>query len=249
MEQEFDRDRAVPPYVPFRTFENLIDRLAAEGVPARIDRSVLNGLSGSIQSGLLKLLASFELIDESGIPQKRLHSLANSNGHERQEIYREVLDQFYSGLFASFDIEKATQAQLHEWFRTFSISGSTVDKAASFFLDLSAKSGIKLSPHFKKTAGGVRRQSGRRNSTAKSALASRGLSSGSQKSVEDLAILALPILREKLILGLIERLPDPEEDFTEEQRTFWLEYAKMTFAMVYGSSRNESSEKKDVLLF
>ena len=43
--------KLVPPYVPYRSFGNFIQSLK-QGIPARIDRSVMSNMSGALQSQL-----------------------------------------------------------------------------------------------------------------------------------------------------------------------------------------------------
>ena len=68
---------AVPPYVPYRSFRNFIDTLK-QGIPARIDRSVMGTMSGALQSQLTTTLKYLDLIAPTGQPKEALAKLVNS---------------------------------------------------------------------------------------------------------------------------------------------------------------------------
>src|SRR2546428_665337 len=55
-----------PPYISFRTLLNLVERMADEGIPRRIDRSYLGGLSGAYQTQVMAALRSLGLMTDDG---------------------------------------------------------------------------------------------------------------------------------------------------------------------------------------
>ena len=81
--------KRLPPYVSYRTFQNFIDGLQQEGIPARIDRSYWSDrLSGSTGIQLMSALRFLGLIDADGTPTNRLRLLASTRGIPRTEILK-----------------------------------------------------------------------------------------------------------------------------------------------------------------
>jgi len=146
--------RAVPPYSPYRSFRNYIDSLK-QGIPARIDRSVMPSMSGALQSQITATLRYFELITPSGVPTPALPVLVNSEGPERAKTLRQLLHSSYRFLFdkATFDLMAATPRMLEEQFAHTGASGGTVDKCVMFFLAAAKEAQIELSPHLKNQRG------------------------------------------------------------------------------------------------
>src|ERR1035438_10278775 len=97
----------VPPYVPYRSFRNFIDSLK-QGIPARIDRSVMSSMSGALQSQLTTTLRYLMLISPTGQPTNSLPKLVNSEGPERAKAMREIITNCYPFLFQNFDLKNAT---------------------------------------------------------------------------------------------------------------------------------------------
>lgn len=215
----------VPPYMSWATFENIIDGLAAEGMPDQIDRSVLRSRSGGDQSQFLRAAANFGLIDEQGVPTDRLKVYA-THPEQRPEMLREMLREHYADVIALGT--GATQQQLVEQFRAFNIEGETVRKAIAFYLNAARQAEIPLSPRFKTTrpgAGG--RKSGTRRVTRKNGAADD----------EQTPPPPAPTLH-PAILTLTESLPEFEEagvkpEFPSAERKAWFAYAKATFDLIY----------------
>ena len=63
-----ERKNPIPPYVAYRTFRNFLVQLEKQGLPGRIDRSVLSHKSGTVQSQLLLALEFLGLIPVDEIP-------------------------------------------------------------------------------------------------------------------------------------------------------------------------------------
>src|SRR3712207_6513043 len=72
------REKIRPPYAPFLTVKNFIGRLKEQGIPHRIDKSVLKHLSGAVQSHLLLALRFLGLTDGAGHPTDRLKRLVEA---------------------------------------------------------------------------------------------------------------------------------------------------------------------------
>jgi hypothetical protein len=156
--------KRIPPYLSFRTFRTFLDALAVSGVPTRVDRSVMASRSGSNQALLISAIRYFGLASENGLPTPDLEALVQSEGKERQEVWRRILVRSYPNLF-KLDLQRATTQQLSEALAREGLSNQdTIRKALNFFTIAAKDAGLKLSPHIKPYAG--RRQSNRRLRTS-----------------------------------------------------------------------------------
>jgi uncharacterized protein DUF5343 len=134
------------PYVAWGSFENLIDRMAKEGTPQRIDRSYLSNLAGSTQSQLLKSLRDLDLIDEQMRPTEGMKALIGAE--DREALFGELIQRHYGEALALGT--NATQSQLEELFtRSYGVGGSTRRKSIAFFLAGAKAGGLSVSQHFK----------------------------------------------------------------------------------------------------
>jgi hypothetical protein len=138
----------VPPYVSYRSYRNFLDSLK-QGIPARIDRSVMASMSGALQSQLTTALRYLNLTKPLGQPTEMLAKIVNSEGPERAKAMREMLAAAYPFLFGSFDLKSATPRMLEEQFSEAGASGGTLDKCMLFFLAAAKDAEIELSPHLK----------------------------------------------------------------------------------------------------
>ncbi len=94
-----------PPYTSYRTFKTFIEDLRDEGVPSRIDRSVLTRFSGVVGAQLTHALRFLGLIDDDGRPTGRLRELVKAQEAGRwPEALRDLLRQDYAPIFA-IDLE------------------------------------------------------------------------------------------------------------------------------------------------
>lgn len=146
------KQNAVPPYVPYRSFRNFLDSLK-QGIPARIDRSVMSSYSGALQSQLSTALRYLGLTTETGQTTGMLPALVNSEGVQRVSAMKTVLTKCYPFLFDNFDLKSATPRMLEEQFAAQGASGGTLDKCMLFFLAAAKDAGIEVSPHMKVQRG------------------------------------------------------------------------------------------------
>jgi hypothetical protein len=146
------QQKLVPPYVPYRSFRNFVDSLK-QGIPARIDRSVMASMSGALQSQLTTALRYLGLIKATGQPTDMLANIVNSEGPERTKALKTMLFQSYSFLFADFQISTATPRMLEEKFAEAGASGGTLDKCMLFFIAAAKDAELELSPHLKVQRG------------------------------------------------------------------------------------------------
>jgi hypothetical protein len=153
----------VPPYLPYKTFRTFIDSLR-QGMPNRIDRSLMATLSGTAQSNLIATLRYLDLIHEHGAPTDKLIRLANSEGGEWQRAFRDALTGAYPFLFQDgFDLSNATAHSFSERFKQVA-SGDTARKCEAFFLAAAKDADLPISRYVtaRGTRNGGNRQKGRR---------------------------------------------------------------------------------------
>lgn len=140
-----------PPYVGYGSFQSFIVGLKGSPLPDRIDRSVFGNMSGGLAYGLLSALKFLNLINVNGAPTTLLIKLAEAEGEEAKEALRQTLKGAYPGLFdGTVKLDRATSSQLDDHLRkAFGITGSTVDKAASFVLAAAAAADVAISNQLK----------------------------------------------------------------------------------------------------
>jgi hypothetical protein len=140
---------AVPPYLSFKTFKTFIDSLKV-GIPTRIDRTVLNSMSGAVQSQLMAALRYLGLVTSHAVTTEKLASLVHSEGAEYGRMMTAILKEGYPFLFsAEFDLIRATTGQMEEAFRKAGASGETIRKCVAFFLAAAKSASLPVSPHIK----------------------------------------------------------------------------------------------------
>ncbi len=145
------RPARIPPYVSFGTLLGQIEKMESLGVPTKVDRSFLAGLSPAYQSQVLNALQFLGLADDAGTPMPRLHDLV-SRPQDRPGIMRNLLTRCYPVQVELASVN-ATHGELEDEFRKHGLSGDTLRKATMFFLHAAAYSGLPVSPHFRSGRG------------------------------------------------------------------------------------------------
>jgi hypothetical protein len=147
----------LPPYVAYSTWKKLVRDLG-QNVPARLDSSYYEGLklSGSTRSALKSALVYLGLSDREGHPTDTLQQLVKLEGETRKSMLQAVTKQAYNNLFTKLDLNRATSAQLKEYFKNLGMSKDIGRKCVSFFLAIADESGIHLSPHLREAIPGTR---------------------------------------------------------------------------------------------
>lgn len=145
-----------PPYPPFRTFTNFLERFRDKALPPRIDRSVVSNLSGAQQTQLMGALEALALISDNGMVTERLRELVRATADERREIIASLLREHYDWVMRLSEIN-ATQQQLEEAFRERGLSGDTVRKAITFFMHAAQFAEVPVSANFKTSRSAPRR--------------------------------------------------------------------------------------------
>ena len=234
-----DGRRPSPPYVPYRTFKNLLEWLGTEGVPLQFDRSFwskrYNGSTGpQLMSGIRFLDL---LIDDK--PTPLLENLVSANDEDRKERLRDIYQKAYDAV--NFDaLQRATPGMLNEWFKAYPIDGTTLRKAVSFFINALKDADEPLSNSLKKIArnkapsGSASSSPGSRKGRTKKdpppnpPQGREGATPTPETPVDEASAQTSLMLR-----GLFKILPSPGSNFPSSQRTSWLEAAKALFNLEY----------------
>jgi hypothetical protein len=139
--------RWVPPYVSFRRFLHQIEVMESKGVPQRLDRAMLIGLSGPYQAQVMQALRALGMIDTAGVPMPVLHDLATRPA-DRRHLLAQLVSQRYPEAvrLAAGD---GTPALLADEFKRGGLSGDTLRKAAKFFLHAANYAGIPVNEHLR----------------------------------------------------------------------------------------------------
>jgi hypothetical protein len=229
----------VPPYLGFQTLQNFLEHLR-QGIPQRIDRTVMRTLGGTIQKQLLYALRYLGLTSESGVPQETLRRLVSAEGTERQQVWREILATAYPFLCGQdalgFDLSAATPGQLRERFQALSIQGDTVRKAEAFFLGAAEMAGMATSPHIPKRIYKPRRAVGQLT-RSRNGRKIRARSDATDASQLPLTVdtSAPPVYqgqvpmppqaetRQALLHALVTKMPEFDPNWQPEAQAKWLE--------------------------
>jgi hypothetical protein len=140
-----------PPYISFRTFYNLIERLAESGIPQYIDRSYWRPfLSGSLGPQVMAALRFFVLIiGADNEPTTELERLVEDK-EQRKQIFAEMLKKHYAPVFDDVDLARTTTGHLERTFnKNYKLSAETRRKAITFFLHAAQYAGFSLSTQLK----------------------------------------------------------------------------------------------------
>jgi hypothetical protein len=146
------------PYTSFKSLTNVIDRFKENGLPPRIDRSVLGGSEGQ-KTQIIGAMRFFGFVKQNGDVTDALTRMANADQKQRQQFWKELLATHYPQA-TELAAVNATTRQLEETFT--GIAGETQRKAVAFYLQAAKEVGHPTSKHFKippfiaRSAGGRR---------------------------------------------------------------------------------------------
>ncbi len=230
-----------PPYVPYKTFRNFLDRFK-QGVPGRVDRGVMNGMSGAVQSQVKTALRYLNLISDHDLPSDAMKRLCRSDGEDRKAALQEIIKAAYPYIFGEshIDFATATGSQLREQIeKKTTASGETVNRCLAFLKDASLDAGMQVSPYVRSN---TRRSVGARKSHTKSKQANRDsfqpdpanqspeksshAASGTHK-------LSAPAQESLLLWGLFQRLPKPGSSWPRAERDQWTQTLSNVLTLEY----------------
>jgi hypothetical protein len=141
-----------PPYVSYGQFKSLLRRLQRDGIPTRLDSSIISHLSTSAQIQTLLAFRFLSLIDLDGRPAGVLACLVSAVDRDPWVAeLRSLLHHAYAPVF-ELALETATPDQLATEFRRhFSGTNNVLRKSRTFFLHGACEAGIDLSPYLRAT--------------------------------------------------------------------------------------------------
>lgn len=140
----------LPPYISFKTFYGLIQRLhELSVVPDQIDSGVLRSYSNSVARQIITALKYLRLIEPSGKTTDRLRNLvaAFDNLDAWQQQLSDLIFDVYQPIISDLNLDTATAKQLAERFRAIGAEGEVLQKCVSFFVAALLSSGTTISPH------------------------------------------------------------------------------------------------------
>lgn len=212
MTSEEKDTKPVPPYLAYKTLKNFL-RSLSQGLPSRIDKTVMPSLSGGAQSQILHALKYLNLIEHSGAPTPALEPLVKAQGEEFQAQFALAMRASYPFLRDSaFNLQTTTAGQLDEQFGKLA-SGDTIRKCVTFFLSAAIDNGIPLSPYLK----APKRRSSPNGKARKSRPASSAIDNSHAKDQPP----PPPSLSWQQML--LEKFPEFDPNWTTEVQAKWFE--------------------------
>jgi hypothetical protein len=209
-----------PPYTSFQSLKNLFGTLKENGIPGRIDRSLLNKFSGQVASQILTALRFLKLTDGQGHPTAALEAVVNASGTDDwPAALSDVIKAAYAPLF-SLNLASASPSQFNDTFRAaYNAEGDTFRKCMTFFLNAAREAKIPVSAYImqnKKPRGPVaQKKRAPKVSIEPKGDAATPKDTPEDKSPEDNAKTILSgMTPEQVLLDIL----DPAEMSTEEQQ-------------------------------
>jgi len=229
---------AAPPYVPYRTLRSFLERFK-QGVPGRVDRGVMNAMSGAVQSQVKTALRYLLLISEHDIPSELMKALCVAEGDSRKSVLKTIIKSAYPYMFddPSFEFSSATGSQVREQIeKNTTATGETVNRCLAFLKDIALDAGIAVSPFFHQK----RQKNGARKSRAP-AESARATKNATEHVGEYRAgnpginppTTHIPAQDSLLLWGLFRRLPKPGSVWPKADREQWTATLNNVLVMEY----------------
>jgi len=138
-----DEQRAVPPYLPYKTLISSLENLA-QGIPPRIDRSIWKNQPGTVQSQILSAYRFLGLMNDTTNPTEALKELVQHR-QAPAAVLKPIIEEKYKAIF-SHDLSTMTTTMISSEFeKEFGVDGETKKKAVRFFLQAAKANGFTLS--------------------------------------------------------------------------------------------------------
>lgn len=140
-----------PPYTAYQSIKTLSRDLKANGLPSRIDRSILRNFSGSVGGQVLTALKFLGLINGDSRPTEKMTALVKSYDTDTWPgALARVIREAYEPIF-SLDLEKATPSEFNECFKkAFPAPDAVLRKCITFFLNAARDAQIPVSDYIMK---------------------------------------------------------------------------------------------------
>jgi hypothetical protein len=195
------------PYVSWGTLENLWERLDKDGLPPKIDRSILGGSEG-YKTQMLAGLKWLGLIDPDGKVTPRMEQFIDEPAR-RQELVAQLFREKYAKQIELGE-NNASQRDLELSFQP--LTGNTARKAVSFYLKGAKFADLPLSSYF--ITPRVRKPNTGTKRTAVGKKGKKGAANEDSSSVE----INLDGLHPSLA-NLLRDLPRDGRGWTDEERS------------------------------
>jgi hypothetical protein len=166
MASEENPKKATVAYVPFKTFLSAIETLG-HGVPDNINRTVWPSQSGVMISQILGAFRFLGLIQQDGTPTEDLHKLVEDEPN-RKALLRKLVARSYTSL-AKRDLTKLDLGSFQNAMREYGVTGATLKKAITFFLQLARYAEVPLSAYLQQQTRNVSGTRKRRNTSNRAA--------------------------------------------------------------------------------
>lgn len=211
--------KRTPPYISFSTFVTFISELKTNGLPPRIDSSVLKRFSGGVQTQLMSALKYLSLLSDDKKPAGVLPQLVEAYGDDAE--FKKILGMVIRGQYSflnTLDLNTATPTMFAEAFRTtFGGQEATLAKCRIFYLQAAKYVGIELGPRITAGTSGPRASTGtpRKRAAKRQEDAPAINGNGSSKN-------HLPAQPVGMMEKLMDKFPkfDPKWDVTTQGKWF-----------------------------
>lgn len=142
---ESETVKRLAPYLPFKTFLNSLDTFN-HGIPPKLDRGVWKSQAGLVQGLIMNTYRFFGLVDDQDNSTHELEELVKK-AETRPETLKTLILAQYGPIIDNHDLTKMTQKMLEDEFeKHFSLTGTTKQKAITFFLKAAKYADMALSP-------------------------------------------------------------------------------------------------------
>lgn len=137
---------ALPPYLPFATFQAAIQNLRTHGLPDKLDKTAWDSRSGGEQKMIIGAFRFLSLIDTGDNVQTILHRLVDTqeNSDDEKILIQTLLQTAYPSVFR-INLKTASMGAVEGAIGALGVSGTTRDRAVRFFIKASQHCGIELS--------------------------------------------------------------------------------------------------------
>jgi hypothetical protein len=142
---ETEAGKRSAPYLPFKTLLNSLDTFI-QGIPPKLDRTVWKSHAGLMQGLIMNAYRFLGLVDDQDYSTEWLEMLVKKP-EERPTTMRTLILAQYEPILDNHDLTKMTQKMLEDEFeKHFSATGTTKQKAITFFLKAAKYGDMALSP-------------------------------------------------------------------------------------------------------
>ena len=238
---------AIPPYVPYRTFQTFLEFLLEEGIPGRIDKTVWGPrFSGSSGTQLMTALKVLELVDSEAHPDDKLDRLVHAEGEERRVLLRDILEGFYKPVF-ELDLSRASKGQFRDAFRRFGTKEGVLTKCEAFFIRAAQAAGIKLSQRILAGRHGAGRLRNSGTSVRSRAVAAQPVNTVKTERVVDVDPASQELSTQlELADRILAKYPDFDPAWDPSVQTKWLEGMTRLYEGLSVSGKDRSSDREVV---